>query len=139
FLPQASFACPHRNPRCMNDSPIISWEKVKVVIFDVDGTLYSQSALRKKMLFSLLSYYALRPWRLQEMLILQRFRSEREKRTGNPCSNLEDAQYQWCADRGNFNVGQVKKVVDYWMFHYPNQYLKESLYPGTKAFFTALQ
>ena len=39
----------------------INWQNVKVVIFDVDGTLYEQSTLRKKMLLSLLTFYIKRP------------------------------------------------------------------------------
>jgi len=123
----------------MNEENVIDWSKIKVVIFDVDGTLYTQSKLRKKMLFSLLSYYALRPWRLQEMIILQRFRAEREKRTGNPCSNLEEAQYLWCADKGNFGIEKIKNVINRWIFEYPNQYLADCIYPGTKTFFETLK
>lgn len=113
----------------------VDWKKVKVAIFDVDGTLYTQSKLRKKMLFSLLSYYALRPWRLKEMLMLQHFRLEREKRPGDIGPDLENAQYQWCAERGNYKVADIKKVVDKWIFTYPNKYLASCTYPGTKSFF----
>ncbi len=117
----------------------IDWNKIKVVIFDVDGTLYRQSKLRKKMLVSLLSYYSLRPWRLKEMLMLHHFRAEREKRTGNPCANLEEAQYAWCAAKGNFPVATIKKVIGKWIFTYPNQHLAGCIYPGTAAFFDALR
>lgn len=114
-------------------------EKPAVVIFDVDGTLYDQSRLRKKMLFSLLSYYALRPWKIQEMLILQHFRMEREKRAGQLFEDLENDQYTWCAVKGKYPVEKVKKVVAKWIFSFPNQYLKDCLYPGTKELFEALR
>jgi len=117
----------------------VDWRRIKVVIFDVDGTLYTQSKLRKKMLFSLLAYYALRPWRLKEMLMLQHFRHEREKRPGYAGPDLENAQYLWCAERGNYDVAQIKKVVAQWIFNYPNRYLAGCTYPGTKSFFEALQ
>ena len=117
----------------------VDWKAVKVVIFDVDGTLYTQSKLRKRMLFSLLAYYAVRPWRLNEMLILQHFRHEREKRPGDVGPDLENAQYLWCAQRGNYKVESIKKVVDQWIFTYPNKFLASCMYPGTKAFFEALQ
>lgn len=123
----------------MEEEQVINWKKIKVVIFDVDGTLYRQSKLRKKMLYALLSYYSLRPWRLKEMLILHHFRAEREKRTGNPCSNLEEAQYIWCAEKGNFPIDTIKKVIGQWIFTFPNQYLADCVYPGTKSFFDALR
>ncbi|WP_207425916.1 HAD family hydrolase [Pedobacter sp. SYSU D00535] len=117
----------------------INWEKIKVVIFDVDGTLYMQSRLRKKMLFSLLSYYSLRPWQINDLRILQHFRSEREKKAGFSGTDLENAQYQWCAERGRYPVDRIKKVVDHWMFNYPNKYLSDCIYPGTKSFFDTLR
>ncbi|TVT43472.1 HAD family hydrolase [Hymenobacter setariae] len=117
----------------------LDWTKVKAVIFDVDGTLYAQSKLRRRMLYDLLGYYALRPWRLQEMLLLRRFRAEREKRPGHQGPNLESAQYAWCADNSQFSVAQVRAVVGRWMFSHPNQYLGRCAYPGTRAFFDALR
>ena len=119
--------------------PVIDMRNVKAIIFDVDGTLYEQSRLRSKMLVDLLAYYALRPWRLQEMRILQRFRAEREKRPGASGPDLENAQYTWCADKGRFPVQKVRQVVDRWMFTHPNQYLLNCVYPGTHSFFDAIR
>ncbi|UOQ70661.1 HAD family hydrolase [Hymenobacter cellulosilyticus] len=117
----------------------VCWDKVKAVIFDVDGTLYTQRRLRKRMLRALVSYYALRPWRVQEMLILRRFRAEREKRPAYAGPNLEEDQYAWCATGTAYSVGQVRQVVQRWMFTHPNQYLKACIYPGTQALFEALR
>ncbi|MDB5261440.1 MAG: family hydrolase [Adhaeribacter sp.] len=117
----------------------VDWKEIKAVIFDVDGTLYTQSKLRKKMLFALLAYYAVRPWRLKEMLLLQHFRQEREKRPGDAGPDLENAQYLWCAQRGNYEVAKIKKVVDQWIFNYPNRYLASCTYPGTQSFFEVLK
>lgn len=110
---------------------------MKAVLFDVDGTLYEQSRLRRKMLFALLGYYARRPWRWQEMLVLQRFRAEREKRTGAAGGpDLENAQYTWCA---GYPPAQVRAVVQQWIFDHPNQYLADCVYPGVREFFAALR
>ncbi|RNI25591.1 HAD family hydrolase [Rufibacter latericius] len=116
----------------------VDFQKIKAVIFDVDGTLYNQSRLRKKMLFSLMRHYALKPWQLKDMLILHHFRAEREKKSG-ATGDLENAQYAWCASKGNFPIDRIKKVVQFWMFQFPNKYLPGCVYPGVKAFFEALQ
>jgi phosphoglycolate phosphatase/putative hydrolase of the HAD superfamily len=121
------------------EQPEIQWEKVKAVIFDVDGTLYTQSKLRSKMLGALLRYYALRPWRVQEMFILQRFRAEREKRHGAAGPDIENAQYAWASNNGRIPLDKIKRVVDHWMFQFPNQYLLACTYPGTQSFFAALR
>ncbi|HEX8326908.1 MAG TPA: HAD family hydrolase [Hymenobacter sp.] len=119
--------------------PTILWPRVKAIIFDVDGTLYTQSRMRTQMLLDLLGYYALRPWRLQELLMLRRFRAEREKRPGAVGPDLENAQYEWCADNGRYPVAKLKQVVERWMFIHPNQYLPGCIYPGTQSFFAALR
>ena len=123
----------------MNTQSSIEWDEIKAVIFDVDGTLYKQSKLRRKMLYDLLSYYALRPWQLQELRILQRFRVEREKRPGASEPDLENAQYAWCTNNGRIPVEKIKRVVNHWMFQHPNQYLLGCVYPGTQSFFETLR
>ena len=117
---------------------MIKWNNIKVVIFDLDGTLYNQSALRKKMFFSLLKYYTPRFWRIKEILILYHFRAEREKRTGYNGPGLERQQYEWCAEKLNIPAAKIKKIVDHWIFYYPNQFLSLNIYPGVKELFATL-
>ncbi|WP_207420130.1 HAD family hydrolase [Desertivirga brevis] len=114
-------------------------EDIKAVIFDVDGTLYEQSRLRKKMLFILLKYYSLRPWRFKELQALYHFRIEREKRPGYSCEDLENEQYTWCSDKVNLKPEQIKQLVDRWMFNVPNQYLPGCVFPGIKELFGILK
>jgi len=109
---------------------------MKVVLFDVDGTLYEQARLRRKMLIALLRFYTLRPWRWQEVLILSRFRAEREKRTGAAGPDLENAQYTWCT---GYSPAHVRAVVEQWIFTRPNQYLADCVYPGVREFFATLR
>lgn len=123
----------------MNTNSPINWAIIKAVIFDVDGTLYTQSLLRKKMAYALLAHYSMHPWRFRDILILRHFRAEREKRTGNAGHDLENAQYVWCAEKGAYSLERVKEVVEHWMFTFPNKYLAACMYPGTKSFFDKLQ
>jgi phosphoglycolate phosphatase/putative hydrolase of the HAD superfamily len=90
------------------------------------------------MLRSLISFYLLRPWRYQDLWILYNFRQEREKRTGYVGLDLEKAQYEWCAGKVNAPVERIKKVVDHWIFSYPNPLLTSCIYPGVKALFKKL-
>ncbi|MBC3539183.1 HAD family hydrolase [Rufibacter sediminis] len=122
----------------MQHNLTVDFQKITTVIFDVDGTLYTQSKLRKKMLISLLRHYALRPWKAKDLLILHHFRAEREKRAGYS-GNLENAQYEWCAAKGNFAPDRIREVVNYWMFQFPNKYLAACVYPGVRKFFQVLQ
>lgn len=124
----------------MIDENKINLSKIKVVIFDVDGTLYDQSKLRRKMLLELLKYYLVRPWRLKELLILSHFRSERENKNNyNDAGLIEDLQYEWCAVKGNYSLTDVKEIVKQWMFVFPNPYLKQYVFEGVNTFFNFLK
>lgn len=123
----------------MNTEPSINWKNIKVVIFDVDGTLYDQSILRKKIFIKLLVHYTARPWKFKDLLILRDFRNAREKKAGIKVSDIENAQYQWCAEEGNYSISRVKEVVGTWIFNKPNSYLPNCIYPGTKNLFTLLK
>lgn len=120
-------------------TPEVDWRGVKAVIFDVDGTLYDQSKLRKRMLFALLNYYLWRPWRIREMLMLSHFRAERESRAGQGCPDLEHAQYSWCADKRGYPVHKLKEIVERWIFQHPVRYLGGYTYPGTGQLFRTLR
>ena len=113
---------------------MIDWENLKVMILDVDGTLYNQSRLRTRMSFALLKYYLVRPLQIKDLLILYFFRSERKKRAGYCSNNLENEQYQWCAAKVDVPLERIKKVVSKWMFEFPNPYLYDCRYPEVYPF-----
>ncbi|MCC9137792.1 HAD family hydrolase [Pontibacter silvestris] len=123
----------------MNKETTVDWRKVKAVIFDVDGTLYDQSKLRKKMLLALLNFYLWRPWRINEIMMLAHFRSERERRAGRYCQDLENAQYTWCSEKKGYPVSKIREVVEQWIFKHPVKYLEQCMYLGTREFFNTLR
>lgn len=102
----------------------------RLVIFDVDGTLYNQSELRRFMLKDLLSYYIKNPFKIKDLYILFFFRKLREKNAGYCGADLNQEQYQWCADRTNSKIERVKQVVEKWIHSEPLKYLSRCLYPG---------
>lgn len=116
----------------------INWNKLELIIFDVDGTLYNQSKLRKKMCLMLIAYYTIRPWKIKDLKILYHFRKERERKSGYQSINLTREQYEWCAQKVNTSLEDVKRVVDKWIFEFPNKYLKQFMYPGVQTFFLDL-
>ena len=120
----------------MND---IAWDKLKLVIFDVDGTLYDQKKLRRKVLAGLLGYYLLRPWKLRDLYILYHFRKQRENKAGLYFNDLENAQYGWCAEKTKSSVLEVKKVVQQWIFDYPVKFLSDCIYPGVSEFLNTIK
>ncbi|MET4082392.1 putative hydrolase of the HAD superfamily [Pedobacter sp. UYP30] len=118
---------------------VIDWQKVELVVLDVDGTLYNQSLLRKKMLRILLLHFLLRPWQLKELWILYHFRKEREKHAGYVGPNLEQKQYEWCKTKTGVSLERIKVTIDKWMFAAPNKFLLPVVFPGVDTFFTNLK
>lgn len=112
----------------------IDWINLKAIILDVDGTMYHQSKLRKKMLFELLKYYLFQPMQVRDLFILYHFRKVREKMAGQQHENLEEVQYQICADQLNLSIVRIKKVVSKWLLQSANQYLADYRYPGLIEF-----
>ncbi len=112
----------------------VDWENLKVLILDVDGTLYDQSKLRMKMIIFLLKYYLVRPMQIRDLLILYYFRSERKKKAGYCHNNLENEQYLWCAEKIDVPLERIKKVVSKWMFEFPNPYLSDCSYQEVYPF-----
>lgn len=100
----------------------------------MDGTLYHQSKLRKKMLFQLLKYYLFQPLQIKDLFILYHFRKEREQMAGHQYEHLEEAQYQVCADKLKLPVTRIKSVISKWILETPNKYLADYIYPGLVQF-----
>ncbi|GAB2967825.1 hypothetical protein GCM10027048_43270 [Hymenobacter coalescens] len=117
----------------------VEWSSVKAVLFDVDGTLYTQSVLRRKMMRALLGYYARRPWQAHELWLLQRFRAAREKRPGYAGGNLAEVQYDWASAGTPYSPATVRRAVTRWMLEHPNQYLTDCMLPGVQEFWGGLR
>jgi len=117
----------------------INPEQTKLVIFDVDGTLYNQSKLRKLILKSLLTHYVKRPAKIKELYILHRFRKLRENHAGYCGNHLNKEQYDWCASDTNTKIEKVKGIIEKWVYTEPLQYLSDCIYPGVKNLFDAMK
>ncbi|HMR83798.1 MAG TPA: HAD family hydrolase [Niabella sp.] len=112
---------------------------IKLVIFDVDGTLYNQRKLQLNMCLSLLKYYLVHPLEIKDLYILYQFRKEREKHSGYNSNNLNEEQYEWCASKLHIPLKRVKAVISKWIYDMPLQYLRSTKYSGTSALFDTLR
>lgn len=103
-----------------------SW--VRGVIFDLDGTLYSQSKLRTRMAAELLAYSLLRG--PQAARILRSFRNVREELAEGRTPNASELQYRRVADRLGVSVKVVELHVEEWMYQRPLRHLARAIHPG---------
>lgn len=99
--------------------------KIKLIIFDVDGTLYNQFWVRFCVIKSLIKYIFLHPIKYKDLAILYSFRKQRAKYKGLCIPNLTIEQYNWCSRNLKINIDYVRQVIDYWMYNFPLPYVKK--------------
>lgn len=116
---------------------------IRALLFDLDGTLYSQAPLRTRMLLELAAAPFLRGPRGARRLarILGTFRSEREKMRGPVKAGvqLERRQYEVVAERLAVPADEVAREVGEWMLERPLKHLQAHRRPGIVSFLRKAQ
>ncbi len=117
---------------------IIRPEGLKVVVFDVDGTLYRQAPLRRAMLLRLLGSYAMRPiegWRA--VRALSAYRQAQEALRDEASTDVAEAQLARACARTSLDRAVVKECVERWMEREPLPMLGRFRRAGLVEFLTA--
>jgi putative hydrolase of the HAD superfamily len=117
--------------------PLVS--SIRSVIFDVDGTLYDQRKLRRKISWEMLRFLVGHPTGLRDLKILWDFRKAREKNASLIDGNIEERQFEWGARASKVSVEKVRQVVQNWMFTRPLCHLDACCYPGVRELFSYLK
>jgi HAD superfamily hydrolase (TIGR01549 family) len=113
--------------------------RIEAVLFDVDGTLYTQPRLRMLMMAEL----AMLPihsrsirrtglvWR-----VLRQFRKDRERlrSSSDARAPLEQMQYALTAERLGCSMAQVRSIVEEWIDRRPLRHLRSCRRPGLLQF-----
>jgi phosphoglycolate phosphatase/putative hydrolase of the HAD superfamily len=96
---------------------------IKLIIMDVDGTIYDQPRLRRKMLFELLGHYLVRPWKWRDVLSIVHFRREREFGVQKQAESIDAAQYEWAAEKSGHPPERIRTLVEEWMYQRPLKHI----------------
>jgi HAD superfamily hydrolase (TIGR01509 family) len=115
----------------MQDS---SW---KAILTDLDGTLYSQAALRRRMVLQILRAFSLQPrrgWRTIRILRAYRLAQERLRALEAPC-DLGTEQLRLASEWSGCRLDHCGAVVERWMEREPLAHLPTCVRPGARAFF----
>src|SRR4051794_27917870 len=90
---------------------------LKAIVFDVDGTLYRQSPLRRAMALRLLYAHAVRPLEgLRTFRVLSAYRKAQEHlRDGGVSADLAEAQLRFACERTKAERSFVAACVERWM------------------------
>lgn len=115
----------------------IDWDGADLVIFDVDGTLYHQRALRARMAAALLLDGARRR-SFHTLAILRAYRRFREE-LGDEGGAFLNRQYEETAARLGCRAEQVCTVVGEWMERRPLRHLRACRLAGLDVLFDGLR
>jgi len=109
---------------------------LRCVLFDLDGTLYLQPPLRRRMLVELALAPLSGPGRaLRTTRLLKAFREDREhlRALGRPAEHLAALQYSRPAARLGVPADDVRRAVEDWMFERPLRHLAPCARPALAA------
>lgn len=116
----------------------IDWDRIDLVVFDVDGTLYDARRLRRAMLRPLLAA-AWRERSLRTLRVLQVFRAQREVLGGEENPHFLQLQYTRTAARTGCDADTVRALVQQWMEQRPLPLLRACRWPRVEVVFDALR
>jgi len=110
---------------------------IHAILFDVDGTLYRQRAMRLRMLLALLKFTLTSP--VQGMLTLHglyRFRTIREVLRFQVRENelIEDLQYRLPAEKTGMTETKIRKIVFEWIYQRSLDHIWKFKYDGMAEF-----
>jgi FMN phosphatase YigB (HAD superfamily) len=116
-------------------------EATEALIFDVDGTLYDQSKLRRRMLLNLLFSLARNPLFIRDINVLHTFRKKRQllSESSDEVGCIDRRQYAEVAHVLGLGIVEVRRIVDDWIFEKPLKHLARCVYPGVKDLFSILR
>lgn len=99
-------------------------DRYRLVIFDLDGTLYYQPPLRLQMGLMLLRHYLCRPQRFRELLALKRYRRLRETQF-QECPEALAQQYAAAGAPYGLTAAETETVVQNWIYRAPLSVLRK--------------
>ena len=116
----------------------LDWDRVHLVVFDVDGTLYRQRPLRLRMARDLLLHTLLKrdP---NVIAVLSRYRRIRERLGDEETVDFERALIAQTAAATANTPDSVRAIVSEWIDQRPLKYLAACRYPGLPQLFAGLR
>jgi HAD superfamily hydrolase (TIGR01509 family) len=117
---------------------VSDWAEIRLVVFDVDGTLYRQSTLRLKMAREML-LHAVMKCDLDAMRIIRAYRRIRERLADEEVADFEPRLIAETATATSCSADAVRAIVSEWMLERPLPHLRACVYTGIPQLFAALR
>jgi len=117
----------------------VEWERVELVVFDVDGTLYDHGRLKRIMMLLLLRHLVTHPTDHGLIRLLSTFRRCREELAEEECANVGRMQYERPASRLGIGARTVEKQVELWIHEVPLKVLRQCRYRDVDRVFASFR
>jgi len=117
----------------------LDWPQIRLVVFDVDGTLYDQSCLRRKMIRQLSLHCLRHPGDIGVLRVISTYRRCREQLADEESDRIGDLQYERPAARLGIDAEEVRRTVQDWMLERPLGHLRSCRYANVADWVTALR
>lgn len=114
------------------------WDSIRLVIFDVDGTLYNQQMLRLRMVRDIL-LHTLRERDFTIISVLRSYRRLREQFAEEEKPDFEVALLAETAGAVGCTPEMVRSIITQWIEQRPLPYLAACRYPGLIDLFAGLR
>jgi FMN phosphatase YigB (HAD superfamily) len=114
------------------------WDGIRLVVFDMDGTLYSQARLRVRMTRDML-LHAASTRSLDVITVIRAYRRIREHLSELEVPDFEIALVAETAAVTGRSPEDIRSTVDEWIERRPLRYLAACRYPGLVELFTGLR
>jgi HAD superfamily hydrolase (TIGR01549 family) len=107
-------------------SPFDPQRRIRAVLFDLDGTLYQQRAMRTLMAIELMAIVFSRPLRAgRTWRTLAVYRKTQEQlRFASRSGRVSGTELRVAAERAGLTAEEVEQIVNEWMFERPLKYLR---------------
>lgn len=116
----------------------IDWDRIDLIVFDVDGTLYRQSALRARMVKEML-LHVVRQRNVDVPSIVGTYRRVRDSMGADEVEGFEVRLVAETSRRTGRSRARVQSIVSEWIERRPLPYLAAVRYPGVLELFAAIK
>jgi FMN phosphatase YigB (HAD superfamily) len=112
---------------------------IACIIFDLDGTLYNQTALRRRMVAVMVRTLLRDPRCLREIMIVRWVRAYREELAERSARNAAILQYRAAAERFGRDEEEIEMIVDEWIQRRPLALLPSCRLPAAAQLLISLR
>lgn len=117
----------------------IDWSLVRLVVFDLDGTLYDQGCIRRRMMWELGLHCLSHPGDLPRVRVIAEFRKARERLANEGAVNIGRMQYERPAASLGIRPEEVAAVVADWIEKRPLKHLLRCRFAAVDEVFDSLR